>query len=66
MKKAENKEYLIINTENRYYLYPFYIFDKITGEVITANKSEMENYIKKAIDKSGKDIGLLCIKGGLI
>lgn len=66
MKTAENEKYLIINTENRYYLYPFYIFDKISGDVETANKSDIEKYIINPSNKMEENIGLLCIKGGII
>ena len=66
MKTAENEKYLILNTENKYYLYTFYIFDKITGEVITANKTEMENFIKNPKNKIEKNIGLLSIEKEVI
>lgn len=66
MKTAENEKYLIIDTENRYYLYPFYIFDKISGDVIITNKAENESFFYNPTDKIEKEIGLISIKGGLI
>lgn len=66
MKRAENEKYLIIDTENKFYLNPIFIFIKKKGEALRCNIKDIRNMEKYPFYKIEIEITKLCKEKGII